>query len=96
MKKSGLAVVPLDLYARPIGSDDRALIGRAVMPNDALAAFDCLDSPGVISHQHAALPQSPTYRRSETNAGSIKIGPSPAFEPYWAVSRSPLRRKVLD
>src|SRR5262249_42501055 len=31
-EKIGLTVVPLDLRARPIGSDDRALIGRAVMP----------------------------------------------------------------
>jgi len=39
MKKLGLAVVPLDLHTRPIGSEDRALIGRAVMPRDAVADF---------------------------------------------------------
>ena len=39
MKKLGVTVVPLDLHARPIGSDDRALIRRAVMPSHAVADF---------------------------------------------------------
>src|SRR5262249_50215448 len=39
MKKLGLTVVPVDLHARPIGSDDRALIRRAVMPGHAVAEF---------------------------------------------------------
>jgi hypothetical protein len=39
VQKLGLAVVPLDLDPRPIGSDDGALIGRAVMPRNAVADF---------------------------------------------------------
>lgn len=39
MKKLGFTVVPLNLHPRPIGSDYRALIRRAVMPSHAVADF---------------------------------------------------------
>lgn len=39
MKKLALTVVPIDLHARPIGSGDRALIGRADAPSHAMAYF---------------------------------------------------------
>jgi len=52
MKKLGLTVVPLDLHARPIGSDDRALIRRAVMPSYAVADFQ---SFGLVARHGAIL-----------------------------------------
>ena len=55
MNKLGLTVVPLDLHARPIGSDDRALIGRAVMPSYAMAYFQSFGLVGchdaILSHE---------------------------------------------
>jgi len=60
MKKLGLTVVPLDLRARPIGSDDRALIGRAVMPSHAVAGFQSLGLVGchdaILSHEGYSVP----------------------------------------
>jgi hypothetical protein len=55
MKKLCLTVVPFNLHARPIGSDDRAPIARAVMPSHAVADFQsfglggCHD--GILSHE---------------------------------------------
>ena len=54
MKKLGLTVVPLDLHARPIGSDDRALIRRAVMPSHAVADFQ---SFGLVGRHDGILPR---------------------------------------
>ena len=53
MKKLVFAVIPCDLHARPIGSDDRALIGYAVMPGDALADFQSFGLVG--SHDGPSL-----------------------------------------
>jgi hypothetical protein len=52
VKKLRLTIVPLDLHARPIGTDDRALIGRAVMPSDALADFELF---GLVGSHDAML-----------------------------------------
>src|SRR5262249_47742096 len=54
MKKLGLTVVPLDLHARPIGSDHRALIRRAVMPSHAVADFQ---SFGLVGRHDGILPR---------------------------------------
>jgi hypothetical protein len=54
MKKLGLTVVPLDLHARPIGSDDRALIRCAVMPSHAVAYFQ---SFGLVGRHDGILPR---------------------------------------
>jgi hypothetical protein len=54
VKKLGLTVVPIDLHAGPIGSDDRALIDRAVMPSHAVADFQSFGLVGchdeILSH----------------------------------------------
>jgi hypothetical protein len=44
-----LAIVPFDPHARPIADTYRALIVRAVMPNNALADLETLDWVGVIA-----------------------------------------------
>src|SRR6516162_5514201 len=62
MKKLGVTVVPLDLHARPIGSDDRALIRRAVIPSHAVANFQsfglvgCHD--GILPRESRSVPSS--------------------------------------
>jgi hypothetical protein len=60
MKKLGLTVVPLDLHARPIGSDDRALIRRAVMPSHAVADFQSFGLVGchdeILSRESRLVP----------------------------------------
>jgi hypothetical protein len=54
MKKLGVTVIPLDLHARPIGIDDRALIRLAVMPSHAVADFQ---SFGLIKFHDGILPR---------------------------------------
>jgi hypothetical protein len=76
MKKLGFTVVPLDLHARPIGSDDRALIRRAVMPSHAVADFQ---SFGLVGCHDGILPVKAGQFHSDARAriyfGS-SIGPT--------------------
>jgi hypothetical protein len=49
MKKLGVTVAPLDLHARPIGSDDRALIRRVSCQATRWPTFSRLDWSGVMT-----------------------------------------------
>ena len=51
-EKIGSYRYPTRSAPRPIGSDDRALIGRAVMPSDALADFELF---GLVRSHNAML-----------------------------------------
>jgi hypothetical protein len=71
MKKLGITVVPLDLDARPIVSDDRALIRRAVMPSHAMADFQ---SFGLVGCHDWILPRE--SRVSSTAKNGTYFGSS--------------------
>jgi hypothetical protein len=81
MKKLSLTVVPLDLYAGPIGSDDRALIRRAVMPSHAVADSQ---SFGLVGCHDGILPResrSVPPRRTRTDL-------------FWVLYRTDLRAET--
>ena len=92
MKKLGLTVVPLDLHARPIGSDDRALTGRAVMPSHAVAGFQSLGLVGchdaILSHEGYSVPLLRTLLSEMLRRARLAQKSMTELRPYNAPPRS--------
>ena len=94
MKKLSLTVVPLDLHARPIGSDHRALIRRAVMPSHAVADSQ---SFGLVGRHEEILPrESPVSSTAKNPVPADDMDIKAAFARVGANEWEPLRERFRD